>query len=100
MLNNFRTSPRAYEAQFLLAQALAGEHQFSQAAIAYDDTYNRARKGPRAPEALVGLANALTAINEKRAACDTLTKLHSEFPQERSELRDAAASVQQRAGCR
>jgi TolA-binding protein len=100
VLNNFRTSPRAYEAQFLLARALAGERQFSQAAIAYDDTYNRARKGPRAPEALVGLANALTAINEKRAACDTLAKLHAEFPQERPELRDAAVSVQQRAGCR
>lgn len=100
VLNKFRTSPRAYDAQYLLAQALAGERQFSQAAIAYDDTYNRNRKGARAPEALVGLANALTAINEKRAACDTLGKLHTEFPQERPEVREAAASVQQRAGCR
>ena len=100
VLNNFRTSPRAYEAQFLLAQALAGERQFSQAAIAYDDTYNRNRKGTRAPEALLGLANALTAINEKRAACDTLARLHVEFPQQRPELREAAAGVGQRAGCR
>jgi TolA-binding protein len=100
VLNNYRTSPRAYDAQFLLAQALAGERQYSQAAIAYDDTYNRNRKGSRASEALVGLANALTAINEKRAACDTLAKLHAEFPQQRPEVREAAASVQQRAGCR
>ncbi len=100
VLNNYRTSPRAYDAQYLLAQALAGERQFSQAAIAYDDTYNRNRKGGRAPEALVGLANALTAINEKRAACDTLNKLHAEFPQARPEVREAAAAVQQRAGCR
>ena len=56
MLNNYRTSPRAYDAQFLLAQALIGERQYSQAAIAYDDTYNRARKGAHAPEALLGLA--------------------------------------------
>ena len=41
-------------------QALAGERQYSQAAIAYDDTYNRNRKGARAPEALIGLAYALT----------------------------------------
>jgi TolA-binding protein len=100
VLNNFRTSPRAYEAQYLLAQALAGEHQYSQSAIAFDDTYNRNRKGSRAPDALVGLAWSLTAINEKRAACDTLAKLHTEFPQERPELRDAATSVAQRAGCR
>ena len=99
VLNNFRTSPRAYEAQYLLAQALSGERQFSQAAIAYDDTYNRSRKGPRAPEALVGLASSLSAINEKRAACETLTKLHAEFPQARPNVQQAAASVQQRAGC-
>jgi TolA-binding protein len=100
VLNNYRTSPRAYDAQFLLAQALIGERQYSQAAIAYDDTYNRNRKGARAPEALVGLANALTAINEKRAACDTVAKLHAEFPQARPDIREAAAAVQQRAGCR
>jgi len=70
VLNNYRTSPRAYDAQFLLAQALIGERQYSQAAIAYDDTYNRARKGAHAPEALLGLADSLIAINERKAACD------------------------------
>lgn len=100
VLSNYRTSPRAYDAQFVLAQALAGERQYSQAAIAYDDTYNRNRKGGHAPDALVGLANSLTAINEKRAACDTLTKLHAEFPQTRPDLREAITSVHQRAGCR
>ena len=100
LLNNYRTSPRAYDAHYLLAQALTGERQYSQAAIAYDDTYNANRKGGHAPEALVGLAYSLTAINEKRAACDTLSKLHAEFPQERPEVREGAASVAQRAGCR
>ena len=101
VLQNSRTSPRAYDAQFLLAQALAGERQYPSAAIAFDDTYNRSRKGAHAPDALVGLANALVAINEKKAACDTLGKLRAEFPQaNRGELRDSAAAVHQRAGCR
>ena len=100
VLQNYRTSPRAYDAQFLLAQALAGERQFPSAAIAYDDTYNRSRKGTHAPEALLGLSNALVAINEKKAACDTLTKLRTEFPQAaRGELREPAAAAHQRAGC-
>ena len=80
MLTGNRTSPRAYDAQFLLAQALMGQRQYSQAAIAYDDAYNRARKGAHAPDALLGLANALIAINEKKAACDTLAKLRAEYP--------------------
>ncbi|MBV9250633.1 MAG: hypothetical protein JO227_15470 [Acetobacteraceae bacterium] len=100
VLTNYKTSPRAYDAQYLLAQALTGERQFPQAAIAYDDAYNRARKGAHAPDSLLGLANALAAINEKRAACDTLMKLRVEFPQERPDQQDAASGVQQRAGCK
>jgi TolA-binding protein len=100
VLNNYRTSPRAYDAQFLLAQALAGERQYPQSAIAYDDAYNRNRKGAHAQDALLGLASTLTALNEKKAACDTLVKLGSEFPQLRPDLREQAASVRQRAGCK
>ena len=51
-----RTSPRAYDAQFLLAQALAGERQYPQAAVAYDDVYNRSRTGVHAQDARLGLA--------------------------------------------
>ena len=94
------TSPRAYDAQFLLAEALLGERQYSQAAIAYDDTYNRSRKGQHAPDALLGLANSLIAINERRAACDTLTKLRAEYPSLRPDVRDTAVASAQRAGCR
>lgn len=95
-----RNSPRAYDGQFLLAQSLAGQRQFPQAAIAYDDTYNRSRKGSYAQDALLGLANALNAINEKKAACDTLGRLQTEFPQPRADLRDSIAGARQRAGCR
>jgi TolA-binding protein len=95
-----RTSPRAYDAQFLLAQALNGERQYSQAAIAYDDTYNRSKRGVHAPDALLGLANSLTAINERKAACDTLVKLRAEYPTPRPDLHDAIVATAQRAGCK
>lgn len=95
-----RASPRAYDAQFLLAQALLGQKQYSQAAIAYDDTYNRQKKGAHAQDALLGLADALVAINEKRAACDTLTKLRAEFPAPRADVRERAAQAGRRAGCK
>jgi TolA-binding protein len=100
VLTGARASPRAYDAQFLLAQALMGQRQYSQAAIAYDDTYNRARKGVHAPDALLGLANSLIAINEKHAACDTLAKLRSEDPTLRPDLRDAVNASAQRASCK
>jgi TolA-binding protein len=94
-----RASPRAYDGQFLLAQALAGEKQWPQAAIAYDDAYNRSHKGRHAEDALLGLAGALTAINEKKAACDTLGRLRTEFPEVRADLRDTISKTNDHAGC-
>lgn len=95
-----RGTARAYDAQFLLAQALAGKRDHPQAALAFDDTYKRARTGRHAQDALLGLAGALAALNEKRPACDTLNTLRAEFPTPRPEVRDAAAALRQRAGCR
>ena len=61
---------------------------------------NMARTGPRAQDSLLGLAVALTNLNEKKAACQTLDKLRAEFPIARPELRDSIAYARQHAGCR
>ncbi len=95
-----RASPRAGDAQFLLAQSLSGKRDYQAAAVAYDDAYNRSRTGSRAPDALVGLANALLGVNERPAACATLDKLRAEFPSPRPDVREAAISIRGRAGCR
>lgn len=92
--------PRTTDAQFLLAQALNGKRDYQGAAIAYDDAYNRARTGPRAPDALLGVANALFALNDKGAACGSLEKLRADFPSVRADVREGAASLRGRAGCR
>jgi TolA-binding protein len=93
-------NPRAADAQFLLAQALAGRRDNQSAAIAYDDTYNRSPTGPHAQDALLGLANSLTALGDKAAACAALDKLRVGFPQPRPDVREGVAGVRARAGCR
>jgi TolA-binding protein len=95
-----RASPRAYDAEFLLAQAQFGQRQYSQAALSYDDAYNRSRNGPRAEDALLGLANSLTGLGDKTSACQALAKLHAEFPNMRPDLREPVAAARQRAACR
>jgi TolA-binding protein len=99
VLNN-RASPRAYDAMFLLAQAQYGERQYSQAALSFDDTYNRAHRGPRAQDALLGLANSLIGLNDKSSACEALANLHAQFPTLRPEVREQVAFSRGRAGCR
>ena len=95
-----RAAPRAGDAQFLLAQALAGKRDYQGAAVAYDDAYNRSRTGSRAPDALLGMANALAGLNERGAACDAANRLRAEFPSTRGDIRDGAAALRTRAGCR
>ncbi len=91
---------RSGDAQFLLAQALAGKRDWQGSAIAYDDAYNRSRNGARAPDALLGLANAMLALNDRTAACASVDKLRAEFPSPRSDIREGAAAIRGRAGCR
>ncbi len=91
--------PRSYDAQFLLAQALAGERNWRDAALAYDDAYNRGPSAGHAQDSLLGMANALYALNDRKAACVALDKLRTQFPQPRGDLRDSIAASRVRSGC-
>jgi TolA-binding protein len=91
--------PRVVDAQYLLARAAYGKRDFSSAAVAYDDTYNRSRTGVHAQDALLGLAASLTAIGEKRAACQTLDKLAAEFPAMRPDLRPSVTALRRDSAC-
>jgi len=95
-----RAAPQQVSAQMLLADALMGRRDHANAAIAYNEAYVRSRTGPRAPEALLGLASAFTALNSRREACDTLNDLRSQFPNLRPPLSERVAAARQRAGCR
>jgi len=90
----------ATKAQYVMAEALAGQKNYQQAALAFDDAYNRARTGPFAAPALLGLADSLLNINAKPASCATLNKLRAEFPNLKSELRQRMAALRERANCR
>ena len=92
-------SPRQLDAQFLLAQSLAGQRQYQQAATAYYDVYSRSPKSPRAPEALLGTGSSLLALGDKADACQALQKLRVEFPSPTPRIRSASASLRSRAGC-
>lgn len=92
--------PRNANANFLLAQAMAGQRNWPAAAVAFNDTYDAARSGTHAQDSLLGLANSLVALGDNRAACDALAKLNREFPKPRPDLQDSILATRTRAGCR
>jgi TolA-binding protein len=91
---------RAQDGQLLLGDALLGRRDYANAAIAYDDAYKRNRQSGRAPEAMLGLANAFIGLNAKREACDTLNNLRTEFPRLNASLTTRANEARTRGGCR
>jgi TolA-binding protein len=99
ILTTAKTSPQAYQAQFILAQSLYGQGKPQDAAIAFDDSYNHDRQGQYAPQSLLGLANSLTSIHQEAAACDTLASLNSQFPTPPAGLGPRIAAASRRAHC-
>jgi len=99
VLANTKSSAEGYKAQYILAQSLAGLNRPSDAAIAYDNAYNRDRTGPYAPGSLLGLANALTDIQQASAACDTLASLNSQFPTPPAGMGPRIQAAEKRANC-
>jgi TolA-binding protein len=100
VLASAKATPRGYDAQFLLAQAKAGQKDFANAALAYNDAYTRNKTGARAQDSLIGLAASLVALNQKPAACGALDTLRSQFPQPRSDIAPREASIRAASGCR
>jgi TolA-binding protein len=91
--------PRQNDAQFLLARAQSGQHQYQAAAAAFYAIYTHGPKSQRAPEALLGVTDSLLALNDKGDACQALAKLAAEFPHAEPGVRARAAAARKRAAC-
>lgn len=87
------------EAELVLAEALYRQGRHQDAAIAYDDAYNVNHTGPNAPDALLGLANSLSAIHQNQEACDTLDSLQSQFSSPSASLAARIRAARHRAHC-
>ena len=90
---------RLMDAQMLLARAESGQHQYRQSAADFYQAYNHAPKSGQAPVALLGVANALVALNDPKDACQALAKINAEFPNPPPGVRAGAASIRKHASC-
>ena len=93
-------SPKAYDAQLLLAQSLSGQRKPVDSALAYGDLYQRNKQGAHAQDALVGLASSQMALGDNRSACVALDSLKSQFTTPRQDIAQRAATLRTSAACR
>jgi TolA-binding protein len=99
VLATAKATPRGYDAQFLLGQAMLGQKNYTQAAVAFADTYDRNKPGSHAQDSLYEVAYSLNAINQKHSACEALDSLRAQFPTPRADLAPRVTALRASAGC-
>ncbi|MDR3516262.1 MAG: tol-pal system protein YbgF [Azospirillaceae bacterium] len=79
----------AANAQYWLGETYYVRQKFTEAAVAFADSYKKFPKGPKAPDSLLKLGMALAALNHKSDACTAYRQLTKDYP-------DVSASVKHR----
>jgi TolA-binding protein len=90
---------RFADANFLLARAQAGQHEYKDAAATFYGIYKANPRSPRGAESLLGVSNALIGLGDNTPACQALGKLAAEFPHPEASVRAGMASARKRASC-
>jgi tol-pal system protein YbgF len=85
LLNSFQRrysgSPYAVSARFWLGNALYGKRDYKEAINAFRSFVNSAPDHPRAPEALLAMANSQAEMKDPRGARKTIDELVKAYPQ-------------------
>ena len=78
-LAKYPKSTHASEAQYALGKTYAADKQHAEAAKAFLGGYKTYPKGPRAPDSLLGLAQALIDLKKPAQACQSLGELDAAY---------------------
>ncbi|MEI6487110.1 MAG: hypothetical protein WCO11_12720 [Sphingomonadales bacterium] len=87
-------SPRVAQAKYWLGRSFAARNQNPQAAKAFLDVYQSAPRSTPAPDALIGLAGALNAMEKAKDACQVLSELDSVYGAKLTDTQKADAGRQ------
>ena len=89
----------AGNAQYWLGESFFARRDYSNAASAFAEGYEKYPRSPKAPDDLLKLGITLGILGQKDNACRVFARLDRDFPQAQTELRDRATSEKKRLGC-
>lgn len=93
-------SPRVAQARYWLGRSHAARKQNAQAAQTFLAVYQSSPRSSLAPDALIGLAGALTAMTKNENACEVLNELTAVYGAKLTDTQKADAGRQRvRAKC-
>lgn len=90
---------QSVNAQFLLAQAQAGQGDFKASSLSYFAVYKKFPKSPKAPVALLGVGYSMMKNGRNTEACQALQLLHNKYPSVSSQIKSSAVKLSRKAKC-
>ena len=86
-------------AQYWLGETFYVRKDYSNAAAAFADGYEKYPKSPKGPDFLLKLGMSLANAGQKDNACRAYQRLDRDYPQASSEIRDRSGAEKKRLGC-
>ena len=86
-------------AQYWLGETFYVRKDYSNAASAFADGYERYAKSPKGPDFLLKLGMSLANSGQKDNACRAYQRLDRDYPQAASEIHDRSGAEKKRLGC-
>lgn len=99
LVEKFPSHKLAGNAQYWLGETYYVRRQYKQAAQAFLAGYTTYAEGPKAPDSLLKLGMALTALGQKETGCNAFAELDAKFPDASGAITKRAAIERKRAGC-
>jgi tol-pal system protein YbgF len=98
-LKKYPTDRLAADAQFWLGESLFQRQRWRDAAEAFLNVSTKFEANPKAPDALLRLGQALSALGEKEAACASLGEILRKYPRASVSVKQSVDREQKRVHC-
>jgi len=98
-LKKYPTDRRAADAEFWLGESLFQRQKYDAAAQAFLDLSTKHSSHGKAPEALLRLAQSLSAMKQKEMSCATLAEVGRKYPKAPASVKQGVEREQKRGHC-
>jgi tol-pal system protein YbgF len=98
-LKKYPTDRRAADAEFWLGESLFQRQRYDAAAQAFLEVSTKHASHGKAPEALLRLAQSLSAMKQKEMSCATLAEVGRKYPKASATVKHGVEREQKRVRC-
>jgi len=98
-LKKYPTDRRAADAEFWLGESLFQRQRYDAAAQAFLEVSTKHSSHAKAPEALLRLAQSLSAMKQKEMSCATLAEVGRKYPKAPATVKHGVEREQKRVRC-